>query len=84
MARLAGAVEMDSVDTRRLAEHHPDPLADGMVFQKPNPFPAMTIAQNVLSDFPSPASRTDADEDGLVQECLQGPPGYEKGFFATA
>ncbi len=49
-AQLAGTVELDGVDiygrgqrateTRRLI---------GMVFQKPNPFPAMTIRDNVLA-----------------------------------
>jgi phosphate transport system ATP-binding protein len=41
----------------------------GMVFQKPNPFPSMTIKQNVLAGLK--LSRTPvADKDGLVEQCL--------------
>ncbi len=40
-----------------------------MVFQKPNPFPAMTISENVLSGLKF--SRTAvADKDALVEEML--------------
>ena len=40
-----------------------------MVFQKPNPFPAMTIGDNVLSGLKF--SRTNpADRDELVEETL--------------
>ena len=41
----------------------------GMVFQKPNPFPAMTIAQNVLSGLKLSGIRV-ADRDAVVEECL--------------
>ena len=40
-----------------------------MVFQKPNPFPSMSIRQNVLSGLK--LSRTPAgDKDALVEQCL--------------
>jgi phosphate transport system ATP-binding protein len=49
-ASLAGYIELDGVDIYR------GPMSAtevrrriGMVFQKPNPFPAMTIAENVLA-----------------------------------
>jgi phosphate transport system ATP-binding protein len=41
----------------------------GMVFQKPNPFPAMTIAQNVLSGLKLSGIRV-ADREAVVEECL--------------
>ena len=41
----------------------------GMVFQKPNPFPAMTISENVLSGLRSVGIKT-KDPDGLVEDCL--------------
>ena len=54
-----------AVDTRRHI---------GMVFQKPNPFPAMTIADNVLSGLKfsrvSPASRADLVEEMLTKAGL--------------
>jgi phosphate transport system ATP-binding protein len=69
-AELAGTVALDghniyapgqrSTDTRRHI---------GMVFQKPNPFPAMTISENVLSGLKF--SRTPVrDKDSLVEEML--------------
>jgi len=41
----------------------------GMVFQKPNPFPSMTISQNVLSGLRLCGMHTD-DPDALVEDCL--------------
>lgn len=52
--------ETDPVDIR---------LKIGTVFQKPNPFPTMTIRGNVLSGLRLSGRRT-KDEDALVQECL--------------
>ena len=43
----------------------------GMVFQKPNPFPAMSIYDNVLSGLKLTGTRADQDtKDALVFECL--------------
>jgi phosphate transport system ATP-binding protein len=42
----------------------------GMVFQKPNPFPAMTIRENVLSGLKLSGIRC-ADPDGLVEWALE-------------
>jgi phosphate transport system ATP-binding protein len=42
----------------------------GMVFQKPNPFPAMSIRDNVLSGLKLARLRCD-DRDGLVEQSLQ-------------
>jgi phosphate transport system ATP-binding protein len=41
----------------------------GMVFQKPNPFPAMTIAENVLAGPRFSGVRT-RNKNALVEECL--------------
>lgn len=44
-------------------------LKIGMVFQKPNPFPAMTIKENVLAGLKLAKIKHD-DKDTLVEECL--------------
>jgi phosphate transport system ATP-binding protein len=44
-------------------------LQIGMVFQKPNPFPTMTIKGNVLAGLRL-ANRRVRDEDDLVERCL--------------
>ncbi|CAB4335531.1 MAG: ATP-binding cassette domain-containing protein [Actinobacteria bacterium] len=44
-------------------------LGIGMVFQKPNPFPTMTIKGNVLAGLRLTKSRV-RDEDSLVESCL--------------
>ena len=70
-ARLAGEVLLHGQDiygpgqratlTRR---------SIGMVFQKPNPFPAMSIADNVLSGLKLSGTKV-SDRDGLIEESLQ-------------
>jgi phosphate transport system ATP-binding protein len=69
-AALGGRVVLDDVDiyspevrpieTRRRI---------GMVFQKPNPFPAMNIYENVLSGLSLSGRKVRLDDD-LVEECL--------------
>jgi phosphate transport system ATP-binding protein len=44
-------------------------LKVGMVFQKPNPFPAMTIKENVLSGLRLAHLKVD-DEEVLMEQCL--------------
>ena len=44
-------------------------LQIGMVFQKPNPFPSMTIGENVLAGIKLAQLKVDNKED-LMQECL--------------
>ena len=44
-------------------------LRIGMVFQKPNPFPSMTIGENVLSGLKLAQLRT-SNKDELMEECL--------------
>jgi len=70
-AKISGRVELDGVDI-----YGPSMPATqvrmriGMVFQKPNPFPAMTIRQNVLAGLKL-ARLSSPDPDALVEECLR-------------
>ena len=71
-ASLAGEVLLDGVDLysaeRRLTEAR---RAIGMVFQKPNPFPAMSIYDNVVAGLKLTGVRSDrAAKDELVEQCL--------------
>ena len=70
-AALAGSVKLDNVDiygpTLRDTETR---LRIGMVFQRPNPFPSMTIAQNVLSGLRLSGTKVH-NPDALVRECLE-------------
>jgi phosphate transport system ATP-binding protein len=69
-AQLAGRVELDGTDIYGPGRRATDTRRDiGMVFQKPNPFPAMTISENVLSGLKF--SRTPVrDKEALVEEML--------------
>ena len=59
-AAMAGEVLLDGKDIR---------LRVGMVFQKPNPFPSMTIGENVLSGLKlAQLKRENTDE--LLESCL--------------
>ena len=71
-AQLAGEVLLDGEDVydpqRRLIDAR---RAIGMVFQKPNPFPAMTIRENVLSGLRLTATRATRDDKAeLIESCL--------------
>ncbi|HLU96837.1 MAG TPA: phosphate ABC transporter ATP-binding protein PstB [Thermobifida alba] len=71
-ASLAGEVLLDGHDIydprRRLTEVRKQ---IGMVFQKPNPFPAMSIYDNVLAGLRLTGTRASRSEkDALVEECL--------------
>jgi phosphate transport system ATP-binding protein len=70
-AALSGSVELDGSDiygpSVRVTETR---LRIGMVFQRPNPFPSMTIAQNVLAGLRLGGTKV-ANPDALVKECLQ-------------
>lgn len=69
-AAMAGEVLLDGVD---IYESGTDVtkirLKIGMVFQKPNPFPSMTIGENVLSGLKL-AQLKNSQKDELMQECL--------------
>jgi phosphate transport system ATP-binding protein len=69
-AAIAGRIDLDGVDIYGPAMSATKVRTRiGMVFQKPNPFPAMTIKQNVLSGLKL-ARITAPDKDELVEECL--------------
>jgi len=45
-------------------------LQIGMVFQKPNPFPSMTIGENVLAGLKLAQIKHEGNKDDLLEECL--------------
>jgi phosphate transport system ATP-binding protein len=72
IASLAGQVLLDGEDiyspTKRLTEAR---AQIGMVFQKPNPFPAMSIYDNVIAGLTLTGRRASrATKDALVEESL--------------
>ncbi|QCW50021.1 phosphate ABC transporter ATP-binding protein [Nocardioides dongxiaopingii] len=71
-AALAGEVLLDGEDIydpgKRLIDAR---RSIGMVFQKPNPFPAMSIRENVLAGLKLTGTRASRSEkDDLVESCL--------------
>jgi phosphate transport system ATP-binding protein len=71
-ASLAGEVLLDGEDiydpSKRLTEAR---RHIGMVFQKPNPFPAMSIYDNVVAGLKLTGTKVDRDtKDELVETCL--------------
>ncbi len=71
-ASLAGEVMLDGEDiydpSRKLVEARKH---IGMVFQKPNPFPAQSIYDNVIAGLKLTGTRLSRDEkDELVESCL--------------
>ena len=70
-AAMAGEVLLDGKD---IYESGTDVtkirLQIGMVFQKPNPFPSMTIGQNVLSGLKLAQIKSAKSDDDLLEECL--------------
>jgi phosphate transport system ATP-binding protein len=71
-ASLAGEVWLDGTDIYQ----HDQPVVEtrrriGMVFQKPNPFPAMSIADNVTAGLKLTGQRASRSERrDLLEECL--------------
>jgi phosphate transport system ATP-binding protein len=70
-AKVAGTVQLGDLDI------YGDQLGVtevrvriGMVFQKPNPFPSMSIRDNVLAGLKL-SGTSNSDKDGLVEECLR-------------
>lgn len=71
-AALSGSVRLDETDIYR------DPLSlteirrrIGMVFQKPNPFPAMSVGENVVSGLRLCGRKIDrSNRDALIEHCL--------------
>jgi phosphate transport system ATP-binding protein len=71
-ATLAGEVLLDGQDLYDPARRLTDARRQvGMVFQKPNPFPAMSIYDNVIAGLKLTGTSADGDtKDALVEECL--------------
>jgi phosphate transport system ATP-binding protein len=71
-AQMAGEVLLDGVDiyapSQRLTQARRE---IGMVFQKPNPFPAMSIYENVVAGLKLTGTKVRRDaKDAVVEECL--------------
>jgi phosphate transport system ATP-binding protein len=70
-AALAGSISVDEVDIYRSSMTATEARRRiGMVFQKPNPFPAMTVADNVLSGLKLSGIRV-SQRDALIEDALQ-------------
>ena len=71
-ARVEGKVILDHVD---LYDTHIDPIYHrrkvGMVFQKPNPFPTMSIYDNVVAGVRLNGVRKRSILDEIVEDCLK-------------
>lgn len=72
-ARVSGTVQLNGVD---LYGAEVDPTAVrrviGMVFQRPNPFPTMSIYHNVIAGYTIAGVRKRSDElDHIVEEALR-------------
>ncbi|MDP1818339.1 MAG: ATP-binding cassette domain-containing protein [Acidimicrobiales bacterium] len=71
-AALAGEVLLDGQDVYDPGRKITDARREiGMVFQKPNPFPAMSIYDNVVASLQLTGTKATTDEkDELVETCL--------------
>ena len=71
-AALAGEVLLGGVDIYDASRKLTDARRQiGMVFQKPNPFPAMSIYDNVVASLRLTGTKASTDvKDGLVESCL--------------
>ena len=68
-AQLAGRVELDGVDIYGGGQRATESRKHiGMVFQKPNPFPAMTIEENVVAGLKFSHIKLPADRRRLLVE----------------
>ena len=71
-AAMAGEVLLDGEDLYHRRRRLTDARRQvGMVFQKPNPFPAMSIYDNVIAGLRLTGIKIDRDaKDEIVEECL--------------
>jgi phosphate transport system ATP-binding protein len=71
-AKLAGEVLLDGYDIYAAGQRITETRKRiGMVFQKPNPFPAMSIAENVTAGLKLTGTRISrADKADLIERCL--------------
>jgi phosphate transport system ATP-binding protein len=72
-AKLAGEVLLDGQDVYAPDKKLTDARREiGMVFQKPNPFPAMSLYDNVLAGLKLTGTKaTRSAKDELVEHCLR-------------
>jgi phosphate transport system ATP-binding protein len=72
-AKLAGEVRLNGEDIYAAGSHITRTRKRiGMVFQKPNPFPAMSIGENVVAGLKLTGVKISrSDRDGLIENCLQ-------------
>jgi ABC-type phosphate transport system ATPase subunit len=72
-ASLSGTIRIDGIDIYRSDLLITDIRRRiGMVFQKPNPFPAMTVAENVVAGLKLGGKRLSRNEAReMVRECLE-------------
>src|SRR5262249_27660807 len=78
-ARVDGKVMLDGEDIYGTGV---DPVnvrrTIGMVFQKPNPFPTMSIYDNVIAGLTLPGRRPKGDVDAVVEKSLRGSNLWEE------
>jgi phosphate transport system ATP-binding protein len=79
-ARVEGSIELDGQD---IYASTMDPVAVrrtiGMVFQRPNPFPTMSIYDNVIAGMKLQGGRrSKADMDNVVEKSLRGANLWEE------
>lgn len=71
-ARVTGSILLDSTD---IYDRSSNPVLIrrrvGMVFQKPNPFPAMSIYDNVIAGYKLSGRLVRADADEIVESSLK-------------
>jgi phosphate transport system ATP-binding protein len=72
-AKFAGEVLLDGADIYAANKKLTDARREiGMVFQKPNPFPAMSLRDNVLAGLKLTGTKASRSEkDDLVEHCLR-------------
>jgi phosphate transport system ATP-binding protein len=72
-AKLSGEVLLNGDDIYGVGQRVTETRKRiGMVFQKPNPFPAMSIAENVVAGLKLTGTRvTRSERDELIEDCLQ-------------
>jgi phosphate transport system ATP-binding protein len=71
-AAMAGEVLLDGTDIYDSSQRLTDARRHiGMVFQKPNPFPAMSIGENVVAGLKLTGTRTGRGQrTALIEDCL--------------
>src|SRR5687768_553109 len=71
-ATVMGKVLLDGED---VYERGVDPVLlrrrVGMVFQKPNPFPSMSVRQNVMAGLQLTGARRNGEDDQVVEKALK-------------